>query len=198
MSVARFHAFVHLLVEGAAEGLFVLHLEVQQSQRRTARLAGWGHQDDWRRAHWSQAPGRGGGGVEIQTRDSNAQSIARRKCSGKDFNDLACSDGFMMTSLNMVRHDLHDYIWTRANWKWIFAYNLLSFALSLFNVFGSGPLNELCQWAQTLWFQAGSYEKWWTTLFSLYLSCCSGLISPTFHLLPQAFHHLPLNFSYLP
>ena len=116
MSVARFHAFVHLLVKGAAEGLLVLHLEVQQSQRRTACLAGRGDQDDWWRAHWSQAPGRGGGGVEIQTRDSNAQSIARRKCSGKDFNDLPCSDGFMMTSLNMVRHDTHDYIWTRANW----------------------------------------------------------------------------------
>ena len=46
LSFARFHAFVRLLAKGAAEGLLVLHLEVQQSQRRTARLAGWGHQDD--------------------------------------------------------------------------------------------------------------------------------------------------------
>ena len=46
LSIARFHAFVHLLFKGAAEGLLVLHLEVQQSQRCTARLAGWGDQDD--------------------------------------------------------------------------------------------------------------------------------------------------------
>ena len=46
LSVARFHAIAHLLFKGTAEGLLVLHLEVQQSQRRTARLAGWGDQDD--------------------------------------------------------------------------------------------------------------------------------------------------------
>ena len=57
-----------------------------------------------------------GWGGAVQARDPNAQSPARGKCPG-DQMIMNFSNSYMMTSLNMVRHDIHDYIWTRANWS---------------------------------------------------------------------------------